>query len=362
MTTGFPFLQPIARRPWILILTLFLAVAGGSCYVLLAIPQYQSNAQILVIQKDTRLTSDSNDAGLESSIQSEILGTHLQILSSPKIIRNAIEKHDLLKLESLLKEARRPKGLAGKLPMINGADNGPPDQEDLIPAVDYIRSNMDVRRGGADAARDAQVVSVSFRHYSSKDDCAQILKAVVASYRDFLQSIASRLGEETKTAMIAASANMEDTVQRDEAERHQFLLDSPLIWNNGVAANPHRDQAASLEAELSDLKVERASIVSRLTNVETTLKEGADSPLALFALVDEADIQRLTLLLDVERGRLPASAAEEFGKLVDLKVELERKEAIYDASHPQVRQLRKTVSELEKFLVAKHAVPAIIAG
>lgn len=361
MISRFPFLQPFVRRPLLVLVPVILLCSAGVLYLRTAERRFRSSAQLLVIQKGPALSEGSRDTAMERSIESEILGTHMQILSSPRVIRAAIERDQLTELSSLVTQARRPIGLKGMLqapPVVDGELT----DEDVGHAISYIRRNLGVRRGGSDAARDAQVVEVTFEHYASGDDCATILKSIVASYRIFLRDIADRLGEETKVAVTEASRKMYNVVLENEAKREAFLNSSPLVWHNGLTSNPHQQQLAQLEAERSTLKIRLASLGARLERIRGLLKDTDVRPIELFAWIDQQDIERLSQSLDVGRGGLPVSLANQYGELVKLKVELARKSAIYTPDHSSVQQLNKTVEELQGYLSAHTEVMGSFGG
>ncbi len=353
----------ILRRRWSLLLAGTLAgIAIAALYAFTAQVSYESTVQILVIQKDAKLATQTANAqlGLQSSIGEELLATHMQIIASPRIVEEALDTHSLLDLESL----------RGQL-----EDRGE-NQSLENAAVGYILENLHVKRGGDGRAKDAQVLQVTFRHVSDID-CSKILTAIVESYQRFLSETVQGSGSEAADLIANASSVLEKKVADLDKSYRDFLEQAPMVWREGTTLNPHEVRLVELQTELSRVQVRRTEVSSRLALVEATLaappdEDGDDqgSKLQYLSMVDNADIDRLSLLFQVEKGD-PISesfqanqpvraetASAEFDRLLVLKLEAEKLALEFGPNHPKFVETQRQIRQMEDFLSKRSLAPA----
>jgi len=133
-------------------------------FYLAAPVKYESSAQILLMQKDSKLAAKGVESKSESEsrVSEDLLATHMQIIQSAHIVNSALQKYGYDKLDSIVSDLRK--------------DETP---------VEYVMDRLYVTRGGKGQAKLAHVLNVGFRH-TSDSESQQILDAVVASYQGFL--------------------------------------------------------------------------------------------------------------------------------------------------------------------------------
>ena len=149
-----PF-QVVWRRKALLLLGLVTGVVVGLLYYVQAAPVYESKAQVLVVKKYPEVVTSVDVR--QFSVE-DYMSTHQTLLKSALIIQKAIDKHNLASLKSF----------AGK-----------PD--DLMETV--IKTLTVSRIRGQSGNNN--VLDVACR---TKDpgESAQVLEAVIESYRDFV--------------------------------------------------------------------------------------------------------------------------------------------------------------------------------
>lgn len=337
----------IRRYLSVVILCSVLGTGAAILYGQLARVVYQSRAEVMVLPKDSTLPMQTVSLGYDRPESGELLATHAKLILSPRIVRQALVSNDLLDLPSLR-----------------------PHLSEKVDQVDYVVNAMKVQRGGEGAAKNAQVLSVTFRH-THAEDCKRILEAVLSSYEEFIEATAKGAGSEAAELISGKCDEIAATLAQQEESYREFREQAPVLFNHGESVNVHQLRVADLEQKLSELQLRKTAVRSRLDIVNASLAdENADkySDIERFALIDQADIQRLTLLLDVGRGDTHSEvflaaqpkraevARTEFDKLVQLKLDVKTATQSLGANHPTVTNLKTQIQEIERILRDDEAV------
>ena len=299
------------------------------------------HAKILVIKKDASLPAEGFEGGrdFEGHVVEDLLSTHMEILTSPKVVDLALT-------------ARKLDGL----PSISAVLK--PDQT----PVEYVIENLSVSRGGEGQAKTAHVLNVTFVHRDA-GDAARILDAVVDTYRSFVDQTFKDVGSEAATLISQTSNELADDLKKKQAARRQHREQSPLLWSGEESFNIHQTRINEFESELARLSTRQARIESRLQVIQDRLKDS--SPLIdveRLSLIADEDMQRFSLLTSVEGGSSltkefqasqPARsqiATVEFERLATLRTEEQALRTEFGPNHRGVREKRLAIDELEKLL------------
>ncbi len=341
----------LTRRRGLLILGANAGLILAVMYILTTPIIYESNAEILVIPKDSKLTTSSNaEFGFESTVADELLATHMRIVTSPRVVSDALRENDLFELPSLTEK-------------IDEDTTEPKERRKAI--VRYVKENLSIRRGGDGGAKEAQVLDVTFRH-TSDVDCSEILLAVVNSYQDFLGEKIQGAGDEAATLIEEASGQLEVKLAEQDQAYKDYLQDSPtLLW---AGLNPQQITVTQLQTELSTVQIKRAEVESRLALTQGVIaksKSGEDGSLEKLTVLDKDDIDRVSLLVQLERGypnsesfealrpKLNEVAGVEYQELLSLKVQARTDELKYGKNHPKAVATREQIEELKGFLAKR---------
>ncbi len=345
----------LVRRRWgVIAFGVIVCTSLAAFYYLTATTIYESTAEILVIPKDSKLattTATSNgDLGLQSA-GDELLATHMQIITSPAIIRKAMTAPELalIDLDSIRAEAlKNDDPLVAKTEYI----------------IDYVRENLKVERGGSGAARDAQVLTARMTHTDARD-CAAILLAISDQYRTYIGETVKGAGGQAAELITTASKDLHDRLRDSDERYEEFLREAPLLWaQDGTHINPQQARIVRLEDELALLEQQKARAQSRLKLADEVLANGGQEPdqLAMLSVFDGADIERLALLLQIDRGypasesfqsQLPAAEVES-SELLALRLESDKAGLLYGANHPKTRELKQQITRVRSFLDRKN--------
>ncbi len=88
----------IRRRKGLIAFGFGLGLALSCLYYFRATPMYEADVEILVMRKDSNLPTQGTEGGggfQRQAMYEDLLSTHLQLLQSPRVIKQAIEKGDL---------------------------------------------------------------------------------------------------------------------------------------------------------------------------------------------------------------------------------------------------------------------------
>lgn len=337
----------IACRHWLLLAGgLVVGWSLGVAYYLLATPQYESSAQILVMRKDPRLATTGVQGAREdeSKVSEDMLATHMQVVQSKRIVSQSLQRDGLDKLPSILQLL---------------------DEKET--PTDYVIGNLLVSRGGTGQAKTAHVLNISFRH-TSEEECRRITSSIVQTYQSFLAEKFQDVNKEAADLIVKAQTNLGDELEHAEAAYQEFREKAPLLFNGDQVTNVHRSRYDQIQQELSDLEVKSTEARSRLEVVEAAVREqetnGATN-LERLALIDDKNAQRIGILVSVKQGeadtaefqsRQPermASATAEYSALLTLLTKEKTLLQDFGSGHPEVKNTRDQINLIQDFLANK---------
>lgn len=335
------------RANWVLAGAMIGAVLA-LLYAYTANRVYQSESEVLVINKDARIANTSVDA----QFGEEVLATHQRMMSSRRIVADAIQASNLL-----------------ALPGLNRAIES--DSEDPVePAVTYIIENLEVKQGGEGRSKGALVLRPTFRH-SDSHEAKLILSSVVNSYKAFVNENVYGADDEAANLIAEASQRIEQQVIELETSYRKFRESAPILWKrDGSSVNPHEIRLLDIESSLSKLRLRKAQVASRLEVVQTHIdNDQIVADLQQLSVIDNEDIGRLTLLLQAETGQ-PISeqfqaaqpvrvetASAEFDRLLALELSSAKQKNRFGKNHPNVVELDRQIVLLREFLDSRGELP-----
>ncbi len=338
----------VRRRKGLILFGLVLGLGLSALYFFKATPKYESEVQILVMQKDANLPTrgvEADEFGRNSSYQ-DLLSTHVELFQSPRIIGNAIKKHELASLASFPK---------------------PRDSEPPANPIGFVKRNLTVTKGGEGQSKDARVLQATFRG-TSPADCAAVLEAVVESYQDFLGQTFKETSSEAVQLISQAKEELRDDLAKSEVDYQEFRRSAPLFWEGASGTNPQQETMKEVEKSLVDVRLRRADVMARLEVIEEVLK-GKDitqlTDAEKLALVSGSDVERLNLMLMASRGDTASEAflsqqplreemaQTEFERLLSLLLDERRLLADYGPDHPDVKKVRSQIETAKAYVESK---------
>jgi succinoglycan biosynthesis transport protein ExoP len=313
------YLKIIWQRKSLAGLGIVVALVGGALYYVQRQPIYESDAQVLVINKRP-------DAGMGGGVHlshfEDYVSTHRVLVLSPLIVDRAIEEYKL-----------------GSLKTFEG------EEDDLTEAV---IEKLSAQRGTKESGTSQNsILNLSFRG-PVRAECPVVVNAVLSSYKKFLDETYRNMSDDT----VKLIADARDTLKKDladkEAAYREFRRNSPLLWRGKDEVNPRQDRLTKIEAERSALLLSRAELESRLATVQNAIKQGSshDQLVALISdMVSKSDAK--------EPGRDAPLTLQ--AQLLPLLLEEQTLMQDFGRNHPQVQSVRNRIDATRKYFALPSA-------
>ncbi|MFK8115191.1 MAG: polysaccharide biosynthesis tyrosine autokinase [Rubripirellula sp.] len=336
------------RRFKHIVLGLFLGLIGALAYFYVTTPLYESRMEILVGQRSSEMTTrgTSNDAyGNGASVQDDVLATHIDILTSDRILEDAVIQGDLIaKIDRL--------GVAEQ----NGAR-----------VVSILKNNLEVKRGGHGSVKEANVISAIYIDEDA-DDAALILHAIYDAYKLYVKKHSQNDSEEAANLIKDAQVLQEAELGKADLAYRDFISSVPIFVEGNQIREMHRDRLARLESELNTVRGEIATTVAREEVIAAFMenKELEDvTDIEQLALLSEKEVQRLKFFMEVSRGESGRSqefaasmpyrsqtASAQFNRLLDLYQRQRQLAEEFGPGHPSVQSVMQEIEVIEEFIAA----------
>lgn len=286
-----------ARRKWLMLLTTLGGAGLGHIYFQHQSPVFESVGRMVVVHEGpTDIPGRVSDGG---SGAEDNLSTQALLIRSPVVIKIAVEK-----------------GKLASLPTLQGTD-----------PVRAVIGRLNVKP----TELNANVLDLSCRG-SKPQDCAAIVNATMAAYRDYLGASQQSVTAETINVITEAKDVLLKRIQEKETAYRQFRQASPLVWKGAERTNIHHTRLTEIETARAQLLVSRSELASLIQAVESAVRRGAS---------------REALLLMMERMKGAGSATAEEKSLQGDLVPLLLEEAVLlqdlGPEHPKVASVKKRI-------------------
>jgi len=350
----FNFLQllKVVQRRW---RWMFLGILGGIAaavvYSQFAEKKYESVAAIFVMKKDTALpTVGAGNAPADTAVNADLLATHLEIIRSKRIVREALNTDGLAETPSITEQL---------------------DSETT--ADDYVIDNLTVTRGAAGQSKNAHILTIAFQH-TSPEDSQKVVNAVLASYQSFLDTTFKDVNSEAANLIRQAKEGLEEELKESEGAYTKFRAEAPLLFKGDESSNIHRDRFDQVQADISQLQLDVSEARARLEAVNDTLKifdELKVPDIQRLSVIDDKNAARIALLISVDRPEslsaefqalMPeraAAAHSEFQHLASLQAKEKTLLLTHGPEHPDVKSVRSEISFLKELLAKKQEKNAV---
>ncbi|QDS87225.1 Tyrosine-protein kinase ptk [Rosistilla ulvae] len=338
----------LLRRRWpLLLFGLLVGVGVAVAYQMNARVSYESNMEILIALRSSELTNSgtSSDGGIDSTVlHSDMLATHIELLTSPLILNDAIKVGRFDELESYI-EARR----------------------EGTSALSLLQKNLLVERGGEGDARGASVLNASYRN-PNPADAEHVLTVVYERYCHYVESQTRNVGEEAASLIQQAQQTNETELRQATQEYTRFVATSAgLLDGEELRSVPH-ERLKGIEQELAEIRSQLAYAKSRyemIDDLEGAKQEGEPTDIERLALLSAKEIDRLKLFIEVTKGEVDSqqfqidqpmrSAAldAEYEKVLSLILREQALTADFGDDHPLVQRVRDEVASVKRFIREK---------
>jgi uncharacterized protein involved in exopolysaccharide biosynthesis len=340
----------VRGRKWRILALVVLALTAGAMYVLLDGPWYDASAQLLVIKKRLETTPISGPD--QARAQEEYLSTHILLITSPRVILQAIRKNDLQNLEQFHPKEGFKKNLGDWVShSLLGRPERPPSEEKI--ARDIIHAlvvSRDAQRPGVSPSN--EILNISFRGKAA-EDCPRVLNAIIASYQEFLQETYRNSNAETLELITQAREMVQKGIEAKEAAYQKFLAQTPPVWH-GQGATPQQERLIQIDARLAGFRLRRAEIEAAIETLRNAVKSGRNPTVLVGRMSSPApavDAGPPTMPLKQNpwfAETRPRVSPEE--ELLSLYLQEAKVLAVREENHPEAITIRKQIENVRRLL------------
>jgi capsular exopolysaccharide synthesis family protein len=303
----------------------------ASLFQMRRVPVYQSSAQVLVVKKHTDVLSTTG-AGTGVGMNDDYLSTHLVLIKSQVVVERAVKK-----------------GALGQLPSLR-VENSP--ARAIMASLSAERAIKEPALGGDN------IINLTYR-CTDPEDTAEILNAVILSYRDFLKETYTSFSSDLIEIATKDYKKSEKALLEKKAGYKAFLAKSPLLALGNGGAQPPMQRLSTLEAERLALEMRTADIKEHLKTIEAAKKNGNAREVVVGMLAARAPGR--------ERSEKGVESDNSDGvyqqQLLTLLLEEHSLGAQLGADHPERAALRKKIETARGLLSReKKAMRVLLPG
>ena len=294
----------LRRSFWLIVFFVLLCTGLSILYYAKAPKTYQSTAKIFIDEKSAP-SVNSNDR--ESFAGDTTIEKYLQTLKSTLILQPAIDDGKFYDME-----------------VFKGT-------EDIL----YnLREGKSFAVKPADTKSNSGVIKLSFSG-NNKEECQEVLDAIVSSFNSYIQSTTKNIGGENADIVQKAQDQWLSRLKVVEDEIEKLSIRPELVTVDGRVTDPYQMQLSLMHSDLHDLRSERHKVTARVENVRRDQALGKSSEDLVSEIMSETS--------DVSDG----AYARVQDQLVQLRVEEQELLNQYGNAHPQLRSIRRQIETVE---------------
>lgn len=332
----------LSRQMWLILACSVLGVSLSAVYWMNAEIWYESQAKIMVSQRNPQMATGEMSGGKDQTmVDEDVLANHMEIVRSRRIVEAALQRHNLASIASIAAQLK-------------------PD----VDAAEYVIDHMALKRGGVGSAKDARILTIQFQH-PNPEDSKLILEAILLEYQAFLGTQLSQAMSQAGRLVQDAQSNLETALEDAQAEYLEERQKAPVSVQGAGSSNVFLEQYKRLHEALLTLEISQSTVKTRLDKAKKILQQEAEgTPVDMDALgiIDPESLQRLGVFagMQANAGRSAEFLAEQpqrmeeararYTQLLALMAEEQRLKADFGDGHPSVRKLRDEISLVKSFV------------
>jgi capsular exopolysaccharide synthesis family protein len=369
-SSGHLSLEFVRRRKWRIVVAVAVSLTMGLLYCALFGPWYESTAQVLVIKKrlETAPISGPNSSQSDPEDYQPVLQT---LITSPRVVKQAVIKHHLLSMGTFHGEDASPKATLKSL--VRSLMPAPPAKapedaltERIIKRHLFVSAGPRKSQGGKSSST---VLVVTFRG-SEPDDCPKVLNALVASCQDFLRNTYRNADAETLDLITRARDVLQKDLEAKETAYRDFLQNTPQLWKTKEGNTVHQERLFMIDMKRSALRMRQGEIQATLKAVDEAVRSGR-SPRELLAIVSGVPSNQAILAPTLLPQTAAPSQAEPWNagrnarvtleeELINLRLHEEKLLEVYGSNHPEVQSIRTRMETVRALITPSsgQAAPA----
>jgi capsular exopolysaccharide synthesis family protein len=332
----FDFLQIAHQYKWFLLMGLLGGLALGHVVFNKLGPEYNAVAQILVSRQAQVPTRES----LTQSLLSEGRGEHVAVIDSPLIVADAIERGHLDELPTLQRSAD---------------------------PIEDILDCLDVKRTAGQDNSTLNVIEIKYRNKQPADARA-VVNAIIAAYEGYLAESPKSASNKLSQQVSKVNEELEKKIQQKQEELLEFRKDAPLLWRTapgdkrqpGDVTNVHQERALAIERDRTANVLRRVEVNGKLQALQEAINQGQSNE-------ELEGVVRLLIATSQAAGGGQAAGANgpnallggpnpvelASTQLLPLLIEEQKLLRDYSDDHPDVINVRRSITKLKEFYAAR---------
>jgi succinoglycan biosynthesis transport protein ExoP len=349
----------IRRQMWLIASCVAMGVAAALIYCMNTTVLYESTAKVMVSQKNPRLATGVSGANqaTDEMLNEDILANHMEIVSSRKIVEDALKGANLESLPSIAKHL-----------------------DEQTDATDYVIEHLKLTKGGRGGAKDARSLTMKFQH-DVPEDAKYVLSAVVREYQAFLGTQLESAMSSANNLVKQAQQDVEREIEKVEAEYVELRSSAPVLFQGEGSSNIYLDQFRRLNDEMLELQIQESAIQTRLKRVEDVLTkrdqsevgDSKDDDFELLALIDSTSLERIGVFASLQMNSAKSAdflasqpvrleeARTQYSHLLQLMSHEQKLRTDFAENHPEVVKIRGEI-ELVKEFIDNNSEQSSVAG
>jgi uncharacterized protein involved in exopolysaccharide biosynthesis len=233
----------VSRRKWLLLFGLAVGVGLGYLYFTQQPPVYKTSVRMLVTQDRPPLPTETT--GSVENSRADLIATQCLVVTSSVVIRSAVEDYGL---------AKRPE--------FKSRDHAIAQVAHGLEAAPAVLEHTPT-----------EVMDLSYQG-GSPEECRVVVDAVVRAYQAFLQGSDRKLTVEVQQLVGDAKDQLDKDLDILEKEYAAHRMELPPLGGGEENANPHKDRLAKLDAERTDLLLNRSQLQAKIDAIRDALARG----------------------------------------------------------------------------------------
>jgi capsular exopolysaccharide synthesis family protein len=312
------FARSLQTRKGVLAIFMVASSVLGALYYLLAGRVYQSQADLLVLDKDTTVMNATTG---QPHMRSEDMPTYEKMVKSANVVQATMRAVPHEHLRDL-------RGVH-------------PDRWE-----EAFRDRLTVS-----TARNTNLMTITYRS-GDPETAYVVLNALITEYINVMNSVYRNDAQERLTLLEKQLEEYRAEIDHKQHEYMSLLASSRAVFDDGeVMTNVYADRAKALNVDLIDAQKRTLHLESQLRAIEQAIRNGED--MQQFALrmseVVGTELLRKHIGVGVVDSTLVARMMDD---LIDQKADLAYKLQHYGRSHPIIREIETRIQEKERTIAA----------
>ena len=330
----FDLAKVASRYKWVIVVGLISGlVLGHAAFVTLG-PEYDAVAQILVTRKAQVPVRES----LSQALLTEGRGEHVAVIDSPLIVGKAMELGNL-----------------DELPTLSRSDD----------PIEDILEGLSVKRTAGQDSSTLNVFEIKY-HNKQTEDAKAVVNAIISAYQHYLQEMKEESTSELTHQITKMDGELAKRIEKKQGELLDFRKDAPLWWRSapgeqrqpGDVTNVHQERVVDIERDRRLNLLRKAEINGKIRALQNAIDQSS-SPEELEGVVRLliATSQAASGAQAATGGAIPLLGPNPVelasNQLLPLLIEEQKLLRDYSDDHPEVINVRRSISKLKEFYEAR---------